>query len=212
MKWHNPDNSGPVECTAPAWDLLPWYVNGALAPADAEQVRRHYEVCNVCTADISNLRHLATHLRGTDTDQIPIERSWSNLRAQIEADERAPTAATSKWIGKRLFTGRIALAGAATAACLVVAVQLSQRAGADFWTLTSDTIEAKHLVRFQTVPDLTREQLSRILKAHGAVLVSGPTQTGTYITTVGEDADTRATADAFMARPDIVFATPENSQ
>lgn len=207
MKSHNPDNSGPVECTAPEWDLIPWYVNGSLPADEADSVRAHCETCPACAAEVKAQQRLAAKLQVTDLFEEEQARSWDHLKAQIEADARARAPKGRDW--SFMSKGWLALAGGAVAACLVVAVQFGQPAGQEFETLTSETVDAASLIRFQTQPGLPESALEAVLKTHGATLVAGPSEAGVYVAQVNDTANTKTVAVALMSTDEIIFAAPE---
>ena len=69
------------------WELIPWYVNGSLPPAEADAVRRHSSGCQICAAEIKCQRRLAKSVAKAEPFDPPLDlaRNWENLRAQIEA-------------------------------------------------------------------------------------------------------------------------------
>ncbi|RAP42927.1 hypothetical protein BYZ73_01735 [Rhodovulum viride] len=150
------------------WDNTPWYVNGSLPGPEAEAVRNHTRICPACAAELARQFDLASEVAGTAPSEVPLSRSWDDLRARIEADSRARRPREG-WGGRRRGVREaMALAGTTAAACLVAAVALGP-SDDGFPTLTSDG--GAPTTRFQTVPDLKAESLRAVLARQDLTLV-----------------------------------------
>ena len=67
-----------------AQELLPWFVNGTLAAAEAAPVAAHLAQCSRCQADASALA--AVRAVPVDVDSGgSVERGWAALRGRLDA-------------------------------------------------------------------------------------------------------------------------------
>ncbi|NSX53669.1 anti-sigma factor family protein [Parasulfitobacter algicola] len=210
MQLHNPQNPGPEECRGSVWELIPWYVNGSLPSDQAQQVRDHSKGCSQCAAEIERQRRLAKDIIKIDPFDAPLSRSWKHLRAQVKAEELTGLPTAGKWWRFEGLQGEfIALAGVAAVAFAIIVVLPF---GNSFETLTTEVEAATHIIKFQTAPNVTADQLDRLLVEFDAVLVSGPSDVGIYEAAVSGGTDMQAVADALMATSQIMFAAPQVSQ
>ena len=51
-----------------AWELLPWYVNGALEAPEVSQVEVHLASCARCSSELSVQDRLAHGIRNSEVD------------------------------------------------------------------------------------------------------------------------------------------------
>ncbi len=205
-------DSGAPEDTDTIRELIPWYVNGTLPEDETRLVEDAARADPGIAREISQQRTLAKKVATEDPFDVPLERSWENLRAQALADIAARSPATP-WYRRLLsrIEGRIVSAiGAAALACaaLVLVVQIQGPGNDDFITLTAPPDGTEQVIKFQPSgqPD------AKALAALGVLSIHGPSESGVYTALVAEDADIAAIARAMMAREDILFAAPEGSQ
>ncbi|WP_299654890.1 zf-HC2 domain-containing protein [uncultured Tateyamaria sp.] len=212
------DNSinGPQNDHDEVWDLIPWYVNGTLPEPDIQMLEAHAKTCVACSEEIGRQTVLAQKVAKTDPFDVPLQRSWDTLRAQVEADVRARTPVAPKrgWLEAMQGRGK-GLMGGLAVACLalaLVAIQFGGPGQDDFVTLTSEPAIDAPTIRFQAAPDLTLEQVTELLAPLGVLDVTGPSAAGIYSATLAEDADLEAVSASMMAQAQIIFATPETGQ
>ena len=67
-----------------AQELLPWYVNGTLAAAEAAPVEAHLAQCPRCQADASALAAMRAVPLDVDSGDA-VERGWAALRGRLDA-------------------------------------------------------------------------------------------------------------------------------
>ncbi|WP_299204509.1 zf-HC2 domain-containing protein [uncultured Tateyamaria sp.] len=216
MQLRDNNSNGPQNDHEEVWDLIPWYVNGTLPDTDIAMVEAHAKTCIACSEEIGRQTVLAQKVVKTDPFDVPLQRSWDTLRAQVEADLRARTPVTPKrgWLEAMQGRGRGMLGGLAIAclALVLVAVQFGGPGQDDFVTLTSEPASDAPTIRFQPAPDLTQAQLADLLTPLGVVAVTGPSAAGIYSATLAQDADVAAVSAAMMAQDQILFAAPEAGQ
>lgn len=217
MKLHDDIRSDPPNERDKAWELIPWYVNGTLSEDEVRLVEAHAMDSDAFSEEIARQSALAEGVAKTDPFEVPLERSWETLRAQVEADVAARTPAKQGPSGWRAaFQGRgLVAAGGLVAAsiALVVAFQFDAPPGGnDFVTLTSSNGVDVPVVRFQTGEAMEIDALQDLLAPLGVVSVTGPSQSGVYSAVLSEDADVEAIAALIRERAEIVFAAPNTSQ
>ena len=216
MQLRDNSSNGPQNDHEEVWDLIPWYVNGTLSDADIAKVEAHARTCIAISEEIERQTVLAQEVVKTDPFDVPLQRSWENLRAQVDADLQARTPVTPKrgWFEAMQGRGKGMLGGLAIAclALALVAVQFDGPGQDDFVTLTSESASDAPTIRFQPASDLTQAQLTELLGPLGVVTVTGPSAAGIYSATLAEGADVAAVSAAMMAQDQIIFAAPEVGQ
>jgi anti-sigma factor RsiW len=171
-----------------AADLLPWYVNGTLQPAEAALVERHLGSCLACKQDIEGLKAL---------------QAWYNEeRARCESlrsvTERAPTPPERQLLGTALqhSTGWRArlqwwqvllFAQSALIALLIVAFIVKQEPHY-YHTLSSARSPVEQGAAIVVVFDAKVEEgrIRALLQSLHAHIIDGPTQEGAYSLRVAE--------------------------
>lgn len=212
MQLRDNNSSGPQNDHEYVWDLIPWYVNGTLPDADIAMVDAHARTCIACSEEIGRQTVLARKVVKTDPFDVPLQRSWDSLRAQVEADlkSRQPVRQKRGWMDVLQGQGKAVWGGLAVAClALVVVMQVSGPVQDGFVTLTSEPASDTPTIRFQPAGDLTQAQLSALLTPLGVVAIIGPSDAGIYSAFLAEGADLPAISDAMMSQPQIVFAAPQ---
>jgi anti-sigma factor RsiW len=156
--------------------LLPWYARGQLAQAEMQAVQSHLLQCAACRAELDAERPMQALLSlpaaapaGGDA-----EAALARLRGRIKAEAAPAVLRPARWMPWAL-----GLQGCAIAALLVLVVLPRPEAPA-YRGLSapaqSDGVEA--LIMFG--PDVREQRIRELLRAHGASLVGGPTDSGAY--------------------------------
>lgn len=213
MQLRDNNSGGPQNDHDYVWDLIPWYVNGTLPDADIATVDAHARTCLACSEEIGRQTLLAQKVVKTDPFDVPLQRSWDTLRAQVDADLRSRRPVKRGWFDVMQGHGRAVLGGLAVAClALVMVVQFGGPAQEGFVTLTSEPTSEAPTIQFQLSGDLTQAELTELLTPLGVVAITGPSEAGVYSAIVPEDADLSAVSDAMMSQAQIVFAAPQVGQ
>ncbi|HEX5262300.1 MAG TPA: zf-HC2 domain-containing protein [Phenylobacterium sp.] len=196
-------------------ELLPWYLNGQLDPAEEDRVRAHLSVCAECQAEVRFQERL-----GPEIAHLPlnVEHSWSRMRRMVEAD-RAPAGRPRpepgwggrSWapIGVAWRTAPLWGVGALTGALLVAVVAYSPPFGAtaQYHALGARVTPTSGNVMVIFRPDTPERSLRGALLAIHARLVDGPTEADAYVLSVPAP-EREAALAALRARPEVVTAQP----
>jgi len=180
--------------------LLPWYAKGRLAEADVHKVQQHLLHCQACRNELAAEQPMQTLLNvaGTLPEGGDVEAGLARMHAlmapaQPKAQSRAP----------RWMPWALGLQGVAVAALMALWLQARNEAP-DYQGLSaagSAPVVADALVMFK--PGTSERQLRELLKAQGAGVVAGPTETGAWLLRV----DARGLA-ALRTAPIVEMAEP----
>jgi hypothetical protein len=210
MRLHNSKKSNPEDYQNTIWELIPWYVNGSLPAEQAEEVLAYSKTCPACAAEIGRQQRLAKEVVKIDPFDVPLSRSWNNLRAQIEAEDNAKSLVSNFWQRFGWLQGGII--GLAASTFIAVGIVSIQPVNNDFDTLTSQNFAATQIIKFQVISGIDVNQITALLSTFDTTFVSGPSETGVYLAAVSEAANTQSVADALMTTEEIIFAAPEVDQ
>lgn len=202
---------------AHATEVLPWFVNGTLDPAERSRVERHVTECAACRAELNMLYELQAIVQSDRAAAAPLEPLTA-----VHAEPIRPAAplgvADRGWL--RRYWGAMSFSTRALVAaqCVVIAALTGLLVGIDrappaaYRTLTSpppavrseDTV----VVVFSdaTIQGAVRQLLERV---HGRV-VDGPNRAGALSVNVphGQLADALR---QLRASPDVRLAEPASS-
>ncbi|WP_299963807.1 hypothetical protein [uncultured Roseobacter sp.] len=215
MQLRDNTSNGPQSDHDDLWELIPWYVNGSLPATDVARLEARAKDSTALSEEIARQTLLAEKVAKTDPFEVPLERSWETLRAQVEADLKARTPAPRRfaWLAALQGHGKAALGGLAVAClALVMVVQLSTPAEDGFVTLTSTPDLDGPTIRFQPAGSVEADQLAALLAPMGVVAIAGPSDAGVYSAILEENANLDEVAAAMMAADQILFAAPEAGQ
>lgn len=172
-------------------ELLPWYVNGSLSAAQAQQVFVHIEQCPPCAAQ---LRFLSSVQQQVRVHEIPTPAPvWSRLQRRL--DRQAPHARRD-WARAGISTAALA------AVVAVVAVLMPQPADQSqaYRLLTSSTAgqAAQHanLLRVLPIDRVDGADALQLFSSINADVIAGPTPRGIYTLSLRHDVADR---EAFIA-------------
>jgi anti-sigma factor RsiW len=192
--------------------LLPWFVNGSLAPDEREQVARHLEECAHCRSEVLELRAFHSEY-AVDTPMPEAGRAFDRLRAILPA-RRVPWHARMalRWHSFRLayptrwlpWVIAAQLALIVTLGVLVVAPDRAQ-----YETLGSSSGAAARSGTIVVVfaPDTRVDEMRRIVRAADARIIDGPTATDAYVLDV-PNGNAAAVLQALRGQRAVVLAEP----
>lgn len=208
---HEP--ADPAARHAAVAELLAWYVNGTLAPAERALVERHLDGCADCREQVAFWGQLSPALAEVAVAPVPHPAQLRALLARLDAAPagepdveasagRVASPRATRW----LLLGQAA-AIVALAATLLVAVRRAPEAG--FHTLTA-AAEASASARLRVVFDerASERELRALLVPLGASFVGGPSPLGVYTLELPADAELAATIAALRAQPLVRFVEP----
>lgn len=171
-------------------DLLPWYASGALDEDEAGQVQQHLRDCATCRDDLAWQRKLLETEAPLPAGLDP-ERALARLMPQLEELPSTPAVAPSDaapglvqrlraWLSASGWQGW-ALGAQFAALAVLASLLLMPRAEVQTYQALGRGAAATPdlLVVFKPVARL--EQVQRLLQAHSAQIVGGPTVTGAYM-------------------------------
>jgi anti-sigma-K factor RskA len=183
--------------------LLPWYVNGSLGDDERVRVEAHLAACPRCQAELASERLLQAALRADDDGAGDADAAVARLRVRIARHAVRPRWAR-RWRAwwRSLSSGwRLALAAQGVAMlvlCALLATWLPSRDDAPYRALGAASVDTDRMagatlvVRFR--PDITEQEMRRVLRDSEARLVYGPTTTDAYLLSVARGREQAAIA------------------
>jgi hypothetical protein len=163
--------------------LLPWLVNGTLAPEEIESVEGHVAECAECRSELQIERQLASEIASMPVD---IEGSWASIEQRLDAERPIIVRPDVWWRRKVPAAWAVAgpLAAAAAMALLFINVTPPQPVNPQYHALGAAPVvgSANVVVLFES--DSREKDIRAVLDAADARLVDGPTETGAYLLSV----------------------------
>lgn len=164
-------------------ELLPWFVNGSLAPEEANRVEAHRATCAECRSDLGAERQLAAAVAQLSFE---CDGAWERMRALLSQDRGR---SVGRWLRKKVPISWAAtgpLAAAAALAFVFVSVAPKQPIEPQYRALNSigTAQQANLIVQFQ--PATPVKDVQHLMAISKARLVDGPTVTGAYLLRVDE--------------------------
>jgi anti-sigma factor RsiW len=188
--------------------LLPWYVNGTLAPDEIEQVDAHLAACDECRAELAVERKLA---RDVATLPLDVDSGWKAMTHRL-ADERrgggvrAPFALLRRRVPLGWAAGA-SLAASVAAVVAVIGLQIDRGPAQTYRALGTPAAATAGQAVVLFKPDTTEQQMRVILSAHDARLVDGPTAAGAYVLRI-ERGSAEDAIRALRQSSQVVLAEP----
>ena len=165
-------------------ELLPWYVMESLDAEDRAFVDEHLAACLICQRDVE----WHCELRAAHDDAVPpfdVERALASMKAAVAATraEQRPYNPRTRWAP---WVGWAIAAQVAVVACFVAATRLPEAASpAAYRALGHASMpDAPSRLLVVFAPQVSEEEMRRILRDSGARIVDGPTSTDAYILAV----------------------------
>ncbi len=194
------------------WDLIPWLVNGRASAEETLKAKSHLEHCAACTREFAAQRRVFDGMQADDSIAFASEASFQKLAARLDAPAAEPRiAVAARWV---------------IAACFVVALGLvawggwmlqrppGRGAAGVYLTLTAGPAAPINGARLRVVftPDLTMNELQRLLHSINAHISDGPTEAGVFTLTLGggqqSSAEVARRLAVLRAATSVRFAEP----
>ena len=218
------DTVGAV-CDAEAARLLPWFVNGTLAPAEVERVTRHLEHCALCRSDVAHEREVHRALKDDTASveyapQAGLERTLARIDELTREAPVAPLAASATRSGRRI-TATQWLAAAVVVQAIGLGVLGASVAGrsasgagpAAYQTLSSAAPVARGAhIRVVFAAATPIDDLRALLGANRLAIVAGPSEAGVFtlaaLDPLADAAGLDTLVGALRRSPAVSFAEP----
>ncbi len=191
--------------------LLPWYVNGTLAPDEMAMVETHLADCAECRTALEVERKLAAEVAALPLDA---EHGWALLSERMTAAElperlAEPVPFLRRKVGMGWVLGTPVAAAAAVAFAMTAVPQQAQLAstGQTYRALGSAPTAQPGNALIMFRPEAKDSDVRTALTNAGARVVDGPTASGAWVVNIAPQQ--RATALAGLrAAPTVVLAEP----
>ncbi|MBQ5964691.1 zf-HC2 domain-containing protein [Massilia sp. ZL223] len=193
--------------------VLPWLLNGTLAPEERAGVERHLRECAPCRADLDALRAMRSSAAQPDPDCDP-ERALARLLPALDAGAAKPRPSRPTLL-QRLAANdarwlvRVAAAQFAVIALLggLLLARVSPSPDTGAYRLLGAEAPAQANLVLAFAPDTPEQELRRIARAGGVRIVGGPTSTGAWLA-VTSSGDMAPVLARLRAEPAVVLAEP----
>ncbi len=169
-------------------ELLPWLVNGTLAPEEILRVEAHLAQCAECRADAATERRLAVAVAS-----LPLEigSGWERVKGRLQPGVHAPARhAPLLWRKRVPLPWAVAspFAAAAAVALVFVNVGATRQASVEpqYRALGSVQMPQPANLVVQFTPATRVVDMQGALQSVNARLVDGPTETGAYLLRVDQ--------------------------
>jgi anti-sigma factor RsiW len=195
-----------------AFELLPWFVNGTLEPAERSAVEQHLHECAACRRELDWLQQLSSAYVSSEP-ALDSEGAFERLVPQLQRQD-APVTTPSPfgWLRARLpDTGAWLRFAVAMQLGVIVALGsvLALRGLPAYHALGATTTRASGSIIVVFDPSAREGDVRRILRAIGARVVDGPTTANGYVLEMTDSTGTTAAALAQLrAEPAVILAEP----
>lgn len=164
--------------------LLPWYANGTLDAAERATVESHLQTCEVCRAEVDDLRAVADLLERESADAAA-EAAFTRIRGRLDEPlPRSPWGALRDWFQSRGTPVLLAAQFIAVIGLSVALWQTDEQADplmANYRTLSADGRVASARIFAKFDPARPESDMREALVRAGTRIVDGPTPEGLYV-------------------------------
>lgn len=191
-------------------ELLPWFVNMTLAPAERSALEQHLAECASCRRELEAMRELSDAYLASELP-CDADRALERLRPHLVPQSRpADTAAREQTPRRTRWTTLIGYALAAQFGIIFAlgwALFVVQPAPSTYVALGSadGSLRAPGDAIVVFSPGIEVESMRRILAQAGARIVDGPTTTGGYVVRF-DGRNVEATIEKLRAEPAVRLA------
>ena len=181
------------------WDLLPWYVNHSLDPAEQDFVRKHVKTCVTCRIEINQQQQLLEKIQQPDLLQQVSQVSFAQLKKRMQeqsklsafAEQAKPRQAQKLFSHQFLgFVKYTALAASLLLLAMPFMLNLptdDPELKGDYRTLANPA-EGEHknnIIRIVFAEHSAAEQIETILNGVSGHIIKGPSKNGIYEVQIG---------------------------
>lgn len=210
------------------WNLLPWYVNHSLDPAEQDFVRKHVKTCVTCRIEINQQQQLFEKIHQPDLLQQVSQVSFAQLKKRMQEQsklstfaEQAKPSQAQKFFSRQLlgFVKYTALAASLLLLAMPFMLNLptdDPELKGDYRTLANPA-EGEHknnIIRIVFAEHSGTEQIETILNGVSGHIIKGPSKNGIYEVQIGNrQANSLEVDDAIsQLRKNslVVFAEPSH--
>ena len=210
------------------WNLLPWYVNHSLDPAEQDFVRKHVKTCVTCRIEINQQQQLLEKIQQPDLLQQVSQVSFAQLKKRMQEQsnlsafaEQAKPSQAQKFFSHQLlgFVKYTALAASLLLLAMPFMLNLptdDPELKGDYRTLANPA-EGEHknnIIRIVFAEHSGTEQIETILNGVSGHIIKGPSKNGIYEVQIGNrQANSLEVDDAIsQLRKNslVVFAEPSH--
>ena len=181
------------------WELLPWYINHSLDPAEQDMVMKHIKTCITCRIELNQQQQIFEKMQQTDLLQQVSQASFAQLKKRIEDQPKLPVIAKNDETEKQpkqfshhflAFAKYTALA----ASLLLLALPFmlnpfvdKPELRDDYRTLANSVAgeQKNNMIRIVFADQSDAEQIQAILDNVSGHIVRGPSQNGVYEVQIG---------------------------
>jgi len=160
--------------------LLPWLINGTLAPEEVAMLESHLAECAECRAELQTERQLAREFASMDAG---LDSDWASIEQSGEGERPSRIRPDAWWRRKvpALWALTGPLAAAAAMALVFINVAPPQPPDQKYHALSAAAAlrSANVVVLFES--ESRERDVRAALDAADARLVDGPTETGAYL-------------------------------
>jgi hypothetical protein len=193
------------------WEHIAWLVNGRLSGEAAAALRAHLAHCEECAREYAEQLRIFEAMQPDDSIAFASEASFQKLATRLDAASKVER--TTSKLRSYAAAGVLAALGlAAWGAWSVHRAPASSTAA--YRTLTSTTLVggAGAQVRVVFTPNLTLNELARLLHSVDANITDGPTEAGVYTLGFGPSVNSSAQVAQRLAllraNDNVRFAEP----
>jgi hypothetical protein len=182
------------------WDLLPWYINCSLTPAEQNIVKNHIKTCVTCRIELDQQRQVVENMRQADLLQQISQVSFAQLKKRIEEQPKHYTLTQYQQPGKekRIFSPQwlgFVRYTALAASLLLLALPFMLDVQIDEFELKGDyrtlanSIEGEqrnNMIRVVFANQSNPGQIQAVLRDVSGHIVKGPSVHGIYEVQIGD--------------------------
>lgn len=225
------DREGGV-CDAEAAQLLPWFVTGRLAEAEAERVTQHLQQCAICRADLTEQRSLRAMLKADGPVEYAPQAALARMLARIDESAHGAAPGAGRGHAGREFDRarrRPGITRWLIAAVIVQAVGLGVLGSAYLVRFAGERGEPRYQTLSSPAPtatgpriravfraSMTVGELTQLLAPRHLLVVAGPSDAGVFTLGVTDAAAGSERLETLLAAlradPRVLFAEPAAGQ